>query len=515
MDHEQAWAEALATEHTHQRELLAAFRGELGAFARECAAALIALDSYVTGLAGVVDVMDAARTGLKHADLVLDIARRLSPNETDAELYEHLGGDGDLRPQLVDRARSVLRATPRRTDRELLKAVVDAAGVRSRIEQIVGPAPLVALNALRPLARRLPGLATIDPKENETARIDLAQALEQTSQLASVEGEGVVADAAALVSSLHTTVQHVQGAARAVGEGRLEQVVAEARALLQGDLDTLRAVLPEAPADWRASRQVELDALTAEVHEKLERIERTRRALAAFLPHLQTIVRTLSTLERFQAVEGRFDGRLRAGAEAARAFLLLGVGSIWSTAVPTAASAPAAPARRSVDKRLLVGAALVVLLIGVGVALAVGGGSKKKAAAVVLPTTTNKVSVSVAAPVATPKAPKVSPVQATFVEAQRATFYAVNVAAPGQTVTYAWRLTPPKDNPTCTKFAPVPGSPNKAVWHHADTDSCAHTGFQHNGTVTVVVTTPAWRCAATFFGTLTKSGPPAQRCTRA
>ena len=131
-----------------------------------------------------------------------------------------------------------------------------------------------------------------------------------------------------------------------------------------------------------------------------------------------------------------------------------------------------------------------------------------------LPAPTNKVSVSVATPVAKPSAPKVSPVQAVFVETQRATFYAVAVAAPGQgPVSYAWRLTPPKDNPGCNNFAPVPDSPSKSVWHHADTDGCAHTGFQHNGTVTVVVTTTAWRCVATFFGTLTKSGPPAQRCT--
>jgi hypothetical protein len=194
MDHEQSWAEGLATEHTHQRELLAAFRGELGAFARECAAALTALDSYVAGLAGVVEVMDAARIGYKHADLVLDIARRLSPDHADAELYERLGDDGDLQPRLVDRAREVLHASPRRTDRELLKAVADAAGVRSRIEQIVGPVPLAALSALRPLARRLPSLATIDPNENETARTDLAQVLEHTAQLATVEGAGAVAD---------------------------------------------------------------------------------------------------------------------------------------------------------------------------------------------------------------------------------------------------------------------------------------------------------------------------------
>jgi hypothetical protein len=147
-----------------------------------------------------------------------------------------------------------------------------------------------------------------------------------------------------------------------------------------------------------------------------------------------------------------------------------------------------------------------------------GGPSKTRAVVSVtpLPAPIHKVSVSVAAPVAGPAAPKVSPVQAVFVEGQRATFYSVAVAAPGQgTVRYEWRLTPPKDNRGCNKFSTVPGSRIKAVWHHADTDGCTHNGFQHNGTVTVTVTTAAWRCVATFFGTLTKTGPPAQRCVRA
>jgi hypothetical protein len=43
--HEGAWAEALAQEHVDQRELLAALRDELGAFARECSSALTALDA--------------------------------------------------------------------------------------------------------------------------------------------------------------------------------------------------------------------------------------------------------------------------------------------------------------------------------------------------------------------------------------------------------------------------------------------------------------------------------------
>ena len=104
--------------------------------------------------------------------------------------------------------------------------------------------------------------------------------------------------------------------------------------------------------------------------------------------------------------------------------------------------------------------------------------------------------------------------KAVFSEAQRATFYTISVVAPGQKATYAWRLSPPKDNPTCTKFHQVAGKPNESVWHHASTDGCTHNGIQHLGTVYVTVTTKAWRCTASFFGTLTQTGASNQRCTR-
>jgi hypothetical protein len=60
--------------------------------------------------------------------------------------------------------------------------------------------------------------------------------------------------------------------------------------------------------------------------------------------------------------------------------------------------------------------------------------------------------------------PRVSPVNAVFEAAQRATFYAISATATGQgTPRYAWQLSPPKNDPTCTRFGPVPGSPNRAV----------------------------------------------------
>jgi hypothetical protein len=274
----------------------------------------------------------------------------------------------------------------------------------------------------------------------------------------------------------------------------------------------MRRVLEAAPADWRAERQPELDELTHEVQEKLERIERTRRALAAFLPQLQAIVRTLTAIEKARSA----DDRVRDAVAGARTLTLLGVGSVWDAAVPKRpAPAHEATPRRSLDKRVVIGAVLaLLLLVGGAIALATGGGGRPSEPVVVTLSTPNVISVSVSAPTAVPAAPRLSPVQATFVEAQRATFYAISVAAP-DAVSYAWRLTPPKDNPGCNKFGTVAGSPNKAVWHHADTDGCTHVGFQHDGTVTVTVTTNDWKCVATFFGTLSKSGPPAQKCVRA
>ncbi len=73
-------------------------------------------------------------------------------------------------------------------------------------------------------------------------------------------------------------------------------------------------------------------------------------------------------------------------------------------------------------------------------------------------------------------------------------------------------MVPPKGNPGCNHFAPVPGSPNEAVWHHANTDGYTDNGIQHLGTVYVTVTTADWVCTQRFFGTLTRVGSSAQIC---
>ncbi len=518
--HERAWAEALAQEHAHQQELLAAFRGELGAFARECAAALAALDSCVAGLGGLADAVGTARTGYEHAALVLDVSRRLpglapttvAADDELADLYAGLAEGGDVPPRLVSHADRLLHATPKRSDRELLKAVVDAVGARSRIEQLIGPAPVAALAALAPLARRLPGLATIGRGEAGPAGEELLRALEATAQLGA--GEGTAEAAASLTASVHAAVEHVQGAARAVEEGKLEQVLAQARLQLERDLAALRAVLDaagEAPPEWPAARRAELEALTEEVREKLERIERTRRALAALLPHLQTVTRALATVEKLQAA----DARLGPGAEAARLTLLLDLSLLLEAIVPGVPQPGGRVSPNGSRTRWLAAAALaLVAAAGVAIALVVSGGSEKQAAPSTslppAPATTTQASVTSPAP---PPAPEVSPVEAVFDEGQRATFYSVAASATGQgEPTYAWHLTPPADDPGCTRFAPVPGSPGRAVWHHAHTDGCSHAGAEHPGTVTVTITTKAWECTATFVGSETRTGPPAQRC---
>ncbi|MHB8644051.1 MAG: hypothetical protein ACYDA3_14335 [Gaiellaceae bacterium] len=469
--HEQAWADALATEHAHQRELLATLRGELGAFAQECAGALTALDFYVSALGGVVAAVDTARTVHTHVDLAADV-------------YARIGGDAKLP---VEQANDLLRTEPKRSDRELLQAIVAAAGVRARFEELVGPAPLAALSALAPLAKwkeSRPGLREV------------------TASAAQAAG-GAAADTAALASTLRDAVTHVEGAARAVRDGKLEQVLAESRAKLEADLDALHAVIHDAqnaPQQWLDARHDEFHELEEEVRVKLDRVERVRRALGMLLPHLQALVRGLSVAERVQTVDGH------------RGELLSALGSVWDAAIPSSGS-HATTAHPRLQRRWLVAAALVAVAIIIALVISLAsGGSKKTVPPATAATTQQAPSTAAATPTVAP-APKLTPVHAEFVEAQRETVYTIS-ATGGGAATYSWQLTPPKGNPGCNRFAPVSGKPNEAVWHHADTDGCTHTDFQHEGLVTVTVTTADWKCTATFFGTLTKNGPAPQRCRR-
>jgi hypothetical protein len=511
--HEQAWAEALAQEHAHQRELLATLRNELGAFARECAGALTALDAFV-GLAGVGQILNAARTDVQQASLVLEVGKRFSRSSGDDEVeqtYNELGGNGDVSPPLVRHAAELLKTDSKRTDRELFQAVVSASGARAQIEAIIGPAPMAALQALKPLARWAPALGRGNGRELlGSAAKDLSQVLDGAAQLGAGADAGAGGDAATLADSLRDTVAHVESAMHAVRNGKLEQVLAEARKTLEADLDKLRTIhegAHDAPAEWRKARRTEHAELTKEVHDKLDKIERIRGVLGTFMPHLQAVARALTSLQKVQALVRRLDPPAAAGVEAAHLSLSIALADLWQAAFARGAHAPPRP-RPRVRKSWTAAAAAAIVAIVLAVVLSSGGKSKPAVAPATTAATTTTAAISV------PAAPKLSPVSATFVEAQRATFYTINVTDPNESATYSWRLQTPPGNPTCNNFHQLANQPNEAVWHHANTDGCTHNGTQHLGTVYVTITTAHWRCTASFFGTLTHKGQPNQQCAR-
>jgi hypothetical protein len=514
--HEQAWSDALAQEHLHQRELLATLRGELGTFARECASALTALDAYV-GLAGVTEILTTAQTSVAHARLALDIGRRVNGGEDPelVDLYTAVAGEEDVPPALVRHASGLLASGPKRTDRQLLEAVVTASGARAQIEQLLGPAPAAALAALKPLVRWI----RADDRRAlvKSAGGDLAQVLSATAELGAGAESTTAADAAALTQSLRAAAEHLEGAAKSVREGKLAGVLAEARAKLQADLDGLRDIhenAHEAPEEWRAARKVEHSELTEEVREKLEKIERIRGILFRLLPNLQAVTRALGVVQKLHALEGRLDPAPAAGVAAAQASLVLDLGALWEGALP--GHAPAPRVRRLSKRARWAGGAVALVIVAVVVVALASGSSKPKPVVIeTTPATSPPATTTTVAAATIGAKPIVLPVKAAFDSAQRATFYTVGVQQGGEEVTaYRWSLTTPPGNPTCNKFAPIPGKPNEAVWHHADTDGCTHNGIQHDGTVHVTLVTAHWSCTESFFGTLTRTGSPNSHCVR-
>ena len=506
-DHEHAWAEALAQEHAHQRELLAALRDELGSFARECASALTALDALV-GLAGVSELLAESR----NAAVAAQVGRRLRDDERLQRLYESLGG-GDVEAPLVKHADELLRSGPKRSDRELLSAVVSASGAAVRIEELVGPAPWAALAALRPLAKwaaRLPHADADARRElRDAAAADLSQVLGGAAQLGAGTGAALAGEASAIADSLRDTVEHVEAAARSIRDGKLDEVLVEMRRTLEEDLDRLRAVhesAHEAAEEWRAARKAEHAELSEEVHTKLDRVERIRGVLGRMLPHLQATSRVLGALQKLHALEGRLEP---GAAPVVQASLLGWLAALWDAAFGAAPSAASGtPRRRRVRTRWIVAvvAALVAAVLAAVFGVVLSGGSAKPTLSPVQAATTVSGGAAAAKPV-------MKPVSASFSEAQRATFYTVSLAS-GESATYSWRLQPPKDNTSCNDFHQLSDKPNEAVWHHAATDGCTHLGFQHLGTVVVTVTTPDWSCTESFFGTLTRTGAHNERCVR-
>ncbi|MGH2972952.1 MAG: hypothetical protein ACRDLE_12645 [Gaiellaceae bacterium] len=511
--HEQAWSDALAQEHLHQRELLATLRDELGTFARECAAALTALDAYV-GLAGVTEILTVAQTSVAHAKLALEVGRRLHGSEDPqlVDLYHAVADGHDVPPPLVRHANDLIAAGPKRSDRQLLQAVVTASGASAQVEAIVGPAPWAAIAALKPLAKWIP--AGDRGELLKSAPGDLAQVLSATVTLGAGAETAAAGDAAALTQSLRDAAEHVESAARSVREGKLEAVLREARAKLEADLEQLRSIhenAAEATPEWRAARKTEHAELSEEVRVKLEKVECIRGILLRLLPNLQAITRALGVVQRLHALEGRLEPAPAAAVAAAQASLALDSSAVW---MELFAARSGAPTVRRLSRRVkwAAGASVVIIVAIVGIALANGGKTKPKP--VVIETTTTPAAPTTTAPVVEAK-PHLLPVSAVFDQSRRATFYTVNVEQGGETVaSYRWTLTTPPGNPTCNKFAPVPGKPFEAVWHHADTDGCTHNGIQHDGTVHVTVLSAHWSCSESFFGTLTRTGAPNEHCVR-
>ncbi len=477
--YELAWAEALAQEHGHQRELLATLRSDLGEFSQHCAAALESLEA------------DGDEREVDGASFYTGFAR---------------GGVGP--EELVHQAGELLGADPDRSDRELLNAVVDAAGVRSVIEEEVGVAVVAALGALAPLARWVPVFARVggdSVRAAAAAREDLGGVLQATAAGLAEPAKGDATPTA----SLRRAVEHVEEAARAISAGRLEDAIAEATAALEADLDSLRAVCETAehvPHVWRVARRAEHAALAEAAAETVATLERLRFVLALILPQVELVARALASLERARGPAGRLGASGVAGLEAARMSLLLAAAQVWEASLPR--SRHPLNRARPIPRLWFVGAALILAAAAAAIALTLSRdpAGKKEAGNTIL---------NVVPSAEVPAAPRLSPLRASSDPAQKATFYSVAVAAARQgRLRYDWHLTPPTDDATCNRFGSIFGSPNRAVWHHAAADGCTHPGPQHLGTVTVKITTRYWECTESLLGSATASGEAPKACKR-
>lgn len=372
-DHQDRWNAALDVEHGHQRELLATLRGELGTFAAECASALTALDAFVGGLSAVASIASQAQQGYSHAKLLHDLAR--------------------ARPGETEEGRSA---------RELLRRVASDSSLQAELDSLWGPAPVAVLQALQPLRKWIPTIASMRRGEQDLRQLadqaghDLLSVLTATENVAVSGTEALATDAGSLAESFRDAVAHVENAARSVAKGKLEEVLAESRKLLEGDLEALAAVITGAAGAeeaWLHERRTEHGELTEEVREKLDRVERTRRVLGFLLPHLQAIARSLATAEKALSLEHKLFPEHVAAAEASRQLMLVDLASLWDAAIPKGRF-PSRRIRRRRPRRTnlaLAGTAVGVAAVAIGVGLAVTGGGKKAqgpAAAVTTTTTT-------------------------------------------------------------------------------------------------------------------------------
>ncbi|MGZ4396500.1 MAG: hypothetical protein ACXVZ2_14185, partial [Gaiellaceae bacterium] len=492
-DHERAWAEGLAQEQAHQQELLATFRGELATFARECAAALTALDTVAGGVGDLAQVLTTAQKSQQHAKLVLDVGRRLAkarPSQEDAEVVESFAAPGDLPGKVVHHARETLKKEPTRSDRELLQAIANTAGARAQIEAVLGPAPIAALAALAPLGKHIPRLRAAEEQEAQASRKELAGALNPAATgVADAGGVVEVSAVTSLFDSLRAAADHASASVRAAEQGRIAEVIAQARRQLEQDLEGLKGVLHGSPDDWRSEREPEHTALAEEVREKLERLERLRGWLLALAPRLQLIARGLSTANRIESVEGHFTEHHAVVAEAARLSLLLELATIWKPLLSRERAAaghePLAPERSRVPRKRVLVAAIAAALAAAGVAIGFavsggGGSSSTNAAAGSSASSTGSTSASTSSTSSTASTgtetgqtttepaipPKITAMSAVFVPAKKLTRYSAKLLKPGAKAKFQWGLQPPKNDKTCFHFFLDPGGESMA-WHHA------------------------------------------------
>ena len=198
--------------------------------------------------------------------VVRDVGRRIPALARDAPredpvagFYAHLGGEDDLSLAVVHHAGEFLREDPERSDRVLLNAIIDAAGDRALIRQVLGPGAVTALSAITPIAHWAPSLSKLETRETgagdpaAVARTELSTVLQETAKAAD---DTLAGDAVELFDSLRYTVEYIKEAIHAVSRSTLEHAIAEARTKLEADLDELRAVhegAHQAPHAWRSS----------------------------------------------------------------------------------------------------------------------------------------------------------------------------------------------------------------------------------------------------------------------
>lgn len=116
--------------------------------------------------------------------------------------------------------------------------------------------------------------------------------------------------------------------------------------------------------------------------------------------------------------------------------------------------------------------------------------------------------------------PVLKPITAVFTQSLYHTVFTED--ATGTDLHYTWSVRIPADPGCAAGFKGNTPAANEATWYHADEDikgPCQHGvrdyGIRgHPGTTTVEVEDAHWSCVATYYGTITGTGPEPKRCFR-